>query len=105
MALRPDASILETLWPSGLRRWLKAPFRKGVGSNPTGVILGMSLRLRVCARVCILSCSQINVEPGWHADRRYMHAHQHEQCMVSENDSEGIRTPAGRAQWISSPSP
>ena len=28
-----------TLWPSGLRRWLKAPFRKGVGSNPTGVIL------------------------------------------------------------------
>ena len=23
----------------------------------------------------------------------------------SENDSEGIRTPAGRAQWISSPSP
>ena len=29
----------ETLWPSGLRRWLKAPFRKGVGSNPTGVIL------------------------------------------------------------------
>ena len=28
-----------TLWPSGLRRWLKAPFRKGVGSNPTAVIL------------------------------------------------------------------
>ena len=28
-----------TLWPSGLRRWLKAPFRKGVGSNPTGVTL------------------------------------------------------------------
>ena len=27
----------ETLWPSGLRRWLKAPVRKGVGSNPTGV--------------------------------------------------------------------
>ena len=29
--------LTETLWPSGLRRWLKAPFRKGVGSNPTGV--------------------------------------------------------------------
>ena len=28
-----------TVWPSGLRRWLKAPFRKGVGSNPTAVIL------------------------------------------------------------------
>ena len=27
-----------TVWPSGLRRWLKAPFRKGVGSNPTAVI-------------------------------------------------------------------
>ena len=26
-----------TIWPSGLRRWLKAPFRKGVGSNPTVV--------------------------------------------------------------------
>ena len=24
---------------------------------------------------------------------------------TNENDSEGIRTPAGRAQWISSPSP
>ena len=26
-----------TVWPSSLRRWLKAPFRKGVGSNPTAV--------------------------------------------------------------------
>ena len=24
---------------------------------------------------------------------------------TTENDTEGIRTPAGRAQWISSPSP
>ena len=32
-----------TLWPSGLRRWLKAPFRKGVGSNPTGVIFAAHL--------------------------------------------------------------
>ena len=31
-------SITWTVWPSGLRRWLKAPFRKGVGSNPTAVI-------------------------------------------------------------------
>ena len=28
-----------TGWPSGLRRWLQAPVRKGVGSNPTAVIL------------------------------------------------------------------
>ena len=30
-----------TLWPSGLRQWLKAPFRKGVGSNPTAVTLAL----------------------------------------------------------------
>ena len=29
----------KTVWPSGLRRWLKAPVRKGVGSNPTAVTL------------------------------------------------------------------
>ena len=28
----------KTVWPSGLRRWLKAPFRKGVGSNPTAAM-------------------------------------------------------------------
>ena len=31
--------VVKTVWPSGLRRWLKAPFRKGVGSNPTAVIM------------------------------------------------------------------
>ena len=30
---------IRTVWPSGLRRWLQAPVRKGVGSNPTAVIL------------------------------------------------------------------
>ena len=34
----------KTLWPSGLRRWLKAPVRKGVGSNPTAVNLLKKLR-------------------------------------------------------------
>ena len=29
----------KTVWPSGLRRWLKAPVRKGVGSNPAAVTL------------------------------------------------------------------
>ena len=28
----------KTVWPSGLSQWLKAPFCKGVGSNPTAVI-------------------------------------------------------------------
>ena len=34
-----DGNDLRTVWPSGLRRWLQAPVRKGVGSNPTAVIL------------------------------------------------------------------
>ncbi len=41
-----------TLWPSGLRRWLKAPFRKGVGSNPTGVIFIWVSRVRRPASFC-----------------------------------------------------
>ena len=35
---REPSSPNMTVWPSGLRRWLKAPFRKGVGSNPTAVM-------------------------------------------------------------------
>ena len=35
-----------TVWPSGLRRWLQAPVRKGVGSNPTAV---NASRLSVCS--------------------------------------------------------
>ena len=32
-----DVPLSKTVWPSGLRRWLMAPFRKGVGSNLTAV--------------------------------------------------------------------
>ena len=32
------SNIDRTLWSSGLRRWLTAPDRKGVGSNHTSVI-------------------------------------------------------------------
>ena len=49
--------LTETLWPSGLRRWLKAPFRKGVGSNPTGVILLMGLAFAQDARTSSISYS------------------------------------------------
>ena len=35
---QPAGNGDKTVWPSGLRRWLKAPVRKGVGSNPTAVI-------------------------------------------------------------------
>ena len=33
-----------TVWPSGLRRWLQAPVRKGVGSNPTAVTFPLNAR-------------------------------------------------------------
>ena len=63
-ASRPDAKawldypamgfgMLKTVWPSGLRRWLKAPFRKGVGSNPTAVkwsAAQITATLRRCLR-------------------------------------------------------
>ena len=29
---------IKTVWPGGLRRWLHAPVRKGVGSNPAAVM-------------------------------------------------------------------
>ena len=34
------APQIKTLWPSGLRRCFKAPLRKAMGSNPTGVTYG-----------------------------------------------------------------
>ena len=36
-----------TVWPSGLRRWLQAPVRKGVGSNPTAVISLVLVTLQI----------------------------------------------------------
>ena len=54
-----------TLWPSGLRRWLKAPFRKGVGSNPTGVILKILIcGLQLLAIACF-SDGSIGVSQLW----------------------------------------
>ena len=38
-----------TVWPSGLRRCLQAPVRKGVGSNPTAVICKVSkIQIKLC---------------------------------------------------------
>ena len=39
------SNVSKTVWPSGLRRWLKAPVHKGVGSNPTAVTCAIG-----CAR-------------------------------------------------------
>ena len=35
--VRHHKTVSMTVWPSGLRRWLQAPVRKGVESNPTTV--------------------------------------------------------------------
>ena len=53
--LQNDQGV-KTVWPSGLRRWLKAPFRKGVGSNPTAVTF---LQLRHNARINSCHVSQL----------------------------------------------
>ena len=54
-----------TVWPSGLRRWLQAPVRKGVGSNPTAVIFSRNAdawfcfkNLNTCTRVKLNMSSQ-----------------------------------------------
>ena len=45
-----------TVWPSGLRQWLKAPFRKLVGSSPavvTLLLLGFQCPLHTCWSSCV----------------------------------------------------
>ena len=47
-----------TVWPSGLRRWLKAPFRKGVGSNPTAVTCPAHTCAYAAARIRAVASAQ-----------------------------------------------
>ena len=51
--------MFKTVWPSGLRRWLQAPVRKGVGSNPTAVIAyKKGLRMSFQIAVFMWSCGR-----------------------------------------------
>ena len=43
-----------TVWPSRLKRWLQAPVRKGVGSNPTAVRVCTVLMTDGCAAMVIV---------------------------------------------------
>jgi len=54
-----------TVWPSGLGRWLQAPVRKGVGSDPTAVttLIGWGAR-------------------GDHHHQRHHHRHHHQQMSL-----------------------
>ena len=38
-----NAPMRKSFWPSGLRRWLKAPFRKSMASSPTLVVVACDL--------------------------------------------------------------
>ena len=65
-----------TVWPSGLRRWLQAPVRKGVGSNPThschfvcSLLYNFDLRLKRVGNQRILSGTQLL------ADRKRTHVY------------------------------
>ena len=59
-----------TLWPSRLRRWLKAPFRKGVGPNPTGVIRGHDRHAHEGERVLSQYEQGISARPAQSAGRK-----------------------------------
>ena len=52
-----EALPVMTVWPSGLRRWLKAPFRKGVGSNPTAVTFKMGATAKASLMKFVWGCS------------------------------------------------
>jgi hypothetical protein len=101
--------ILKTLWPQGLRWWLKAPFRKGVGSSLTGVILfGLTLRHDVLHTIsgpyiqrapatlgacrCFTSCCLAQTTPGI-------------QVSASAGGQSGCAVAKGSIGCISSPAP
>ena len=48
-ASRDRIDVSKTIWPSGLRRRLKAPYRKGVGSSPDGGHCSLPGAKVVCA--------------------------------------------------------
>jgi hypothetical protein len=84
----------KTVWPSGLRRWLKAPVRKGVGSNPTAVIAAAQMpeqppcfRWRRCPRRPARASRPRNLEAARH------------------RGDESAACPQKRPPWGSSPRP
>ena len=48
--------VLKTVWPSGLRRWLQAPVRKGVGRAPQ-----LPLRSATAARVVVIAITILDI--------------------------------------------
>jgi hypothetical protein len=90
----------KTVWPSGLRRWLQAPVRKGVGSNPTAVIAGAQMpeqppcrRRRRASSEC--ACPR---RPARASRPRSLEASRH-------RGDESAACPQKRPPWGSSPRP
>ena len=96
-----------------LRRWTRNPLGSARrGSNPLGVAFLKGIRF-------VAGVSQNPSENGWAIRAKRVWPFTKEQAgsvahlviqmlnsaTICENDTEGIRTLAGRAQWISSPSP
>ena len=77
---------VKTVWPSGLRRWLKAPFRKGVGSNPTAVIFHRRTYISYNTSAYAKHIATIEFEsmimsfPSWHKGH-------HTQCYMSSKNT------------------
>ena len=71
----------KTVWPSGLRRWLQAPVRKGVGSNPTAVTFTPPPRFKTWD----WQCKDARSNPS--------HGKRGEQAEIGKNES-------GVAQWL-----
>ena len=62
MVAKTGVMLSQTVWPSGLRRWLQAPVRKGVGSNPTAVTFSSSFFSRLGKRIfraCVIACWRV----------------------------------------------
>ena len=59
-------AAVKTVWPSGLRRWLKAPVRKGVGSNPTAVTSAIACEAQIAIGVFGFGGLATRTTPGAH---------------------------------------
>ena len=86
---------IKTVWPSGLRRWLQVPVRKGVGSNPTAVSLfNVKLQKLVHGSCGIFHCMQ-GGDVVWteelHLEKGSL---QHDACLVCAHP-----LPSG-LQWL-----
>ena len=81
-------SQLMTVWPSGLRRWLQAPVRKGVGSNPTAVI-DLGITATACAAI------EPRIKRNYFPDRGAKRMH----------DTCGVRTSTGTPHRLRRPVP